>query len=399
MDKGEFMAYNLKMYDRVLNLSRNYSSFLFGARSTGKTTYLQQYFSPDSTYILDLLDVEIEDRLSRKPSLLTAILDQLDSKYTHIIIDEIQKVPALLDIIHQYMQKNENRFFFILTGSSAKKLKSGGADLLAGRAFLYNMFPLTYFELDSSFDITDYLHYGGLPGVYHFTDTADKERYLKSYGLMYLKEEVWNEHLIRKLNPFRSFLELASAANGEIINYKKISSQIKIDAKTVQSYYEILVDTLLGFTLNAYSSSIRKQLILSPKFYFIDPGIKRALDNTLKTTMTPGTFAYGKSFEHFIITQIFFINHYHETDFKLFYLKTKDGAEIDLIVEKPDKSLICIEIKSTDESSHINTTSLGNLAKDLKCTNIYCFSQDLISRKEKGIVFIHWQAGIEQIFK
>ena len=387
------------MFERILILSKNYSSFLFGARSTGKTTYLQKHCSHETTYTIDLLDIEIEDRLSQNPSLLKSILDQLNSNYTHVIIDEIQKIPRLLDVIHQYIQKNESRFFFILTGSSAKKLKAGGADLLAGRAFLYNMFPLTYCELGESFDIPTYLHYGGLPGIYHLQDKVDKERYLKSYGLMYLKEEVWNEHLVRKLNPFRSFLELASMANGEIINYKKIGNQIKIDAKTVQSYYEILVDTLLGFSLNAYNTSIRKQLILSPKFFFIDPGIKRALDNTLKVPLVPKTFAYRKSFEHFIITQIYFLNHYYETDYNLFYLKTKDGAEIDLIVEKPDRSLICIEIKSTDDSSPVNTTNLRKLAEDLQCRDQLCLSQDPVTRKERSVTFLHWQNGIERIFE
>ena len=386
------------MFERILKLSRNYSSFLFGARSTGKTTYLQKHFLPETTYIIDLLDIEVEDRLSQNPSLLKNILDQLNSAYTHIVIDEIQKVPRLLDVIHQYIQKNENRFFFILTGSSAKKLKSGGADLLAGRAFLYNMFPLTFSELGDSFDLSIYLHYGGLPGIYHLQDREDKERYLKSYGLMYLKEEVWNEHLIRKLNPFRSFLELASMANGDIINYTKIGNQIKLDAKTVQSYYEILADTLLGFTLNAYNTSIRKQLILSPKFFFIDPGIKRALDNTLKVSLVPKTYSYGKAFEHFVITQIFFLNHYYETDFKIYYLKTKDGAEIDLIIKKPDSSLICIEIKSTVDSIPVNTENLRNLADDLLCPDQFCFSQDPITRKEGSVTYIHWRDGIERIF-
>ncbi len=399
MDKVLFLSYVCHMFKRILILGRNYSSFLFGARSTGKTTYVHKHFPPETTYILDLLDIEIEDRLSQNPSLLKSILDQLDSSITHVIIDEIQKVPRLLDVIHQYIQENENRFYFILTGSSAKKLKAGGADLLAGRAFLYNMFPLTYSELGESFDISTYLHYGGLPGIYHLQDNADKGRYLKSYGLMYLKEEVWNEHLIRKLNPFRSFLELASMANGEIINYKKISNQIKIDAKTVQSYYEILVDTLLGFTLNAFNTSIRKQLIVSPKFFFIDPGIKRALDNTLKVPLIPKTYAYGRAFEHFVITQIFFLNHYFETDYKLYYLKTKDGAEIDLIVERPDSSLICIEIKSTDDSTLVKTTNLRKLAEDLQSQDQLCLSQDPVTRREGSVVYLHWQDGIERIFK
>ena len=387
------------MFKRILNITKSYNGFLFGARSTGKTTLLQYDFSPETTYWVDLLDLEIEDRLARKPGLLTNILDDLDSKITHVVIDEIQKVPRLLDTIHQYIQKNENRFYFLLTGSSAKKLKAGGADLLAGRAFVYNLFPLTFNELGTTFDLEEYLHYGGLPGIYKFGKANDRNKFLRAYGLMYLKEEIWNEHLVRKLDPFRSFLELAAAANGEIVNFRKIGNQIGVDAKTVGSYYSILIDTLLGFELNAYSTSIRRQIISSPKIFLIDPGIKRALDNTLRVPLLPKTFAYGKAFEHFVVSQIFCLNHYNEMDLRLYYLKTKDGAEIDLIIERPDKSLICVEIKSTNDSTLVKTTNLRHLANDLGCGEQMCFSRDPLSRQEDGIRYVHWRAGIESIFK
>ena len=385
------------MFQRTLQITKNYNAFLFGARSTGKTTLLQQQFSPKTTHIIDLLDLATEDRFARHPEQLLDVLTTLPESVSHVVIDEIQKNPRLLDVIHQYVQKHGNRFHFILTGSSAKKLKSGGADLLAGRAFVHHLFPLTFLELNDQFDLASYLQFGGLPGVFQFDSTRDRNNYLRAYGLMYLKEEIWNEHLVRKLDPFRMFLELAAESNGEIINYRKIANQVRVDSKTVAAYYSILAETLIGFELNAWHTSVRKQLISSPRFYLIDPGIKRALDNTLKVPLLPRTSAFGKAFEHFVISQIFFLNHYLELDFKLFYLKTKDGAEIDLIIEKPDKSLSCIEIKSTEDATLVNTANLRNVSRDLGGKAIYCFSNDPLTRVSEGVTYIHWKEGILQL--
>jgi predicted AAA+ superfamily ATPase len=307
------------MFKRILTISNTFNSFLFGARSTGKTTLLQKLFTKENFYWFDLLDIELEDRLAKKSNLLLDIINSLDKKIKYIIIDEIQKLPKLLDLIHQFLQKHPKRFIFILTGSSARKLKSGGANLLAGRAFVYNLYPLTFIELNEKFDLNEYLKFGGLPQVFTFKTNMDKNRFLKTYTLTYLKEEIWAEHIIKKLEPFRNFLEIAAQLNGDIINYTKIARQINVDTKTVQNYFEILQETLLGITLNAYHTSIRKQIIQAPKFYFIDPGIKRALDNTLQIDLMENTYAFGKAFEHFIIIQLYFLNQYYERDYKFYY--------------------------------------------------------------------------------
>lgn len=242
---------------------------------------MYQHYLKEKCYWLDLLDIELEDRLAKKPRIFTDIINSLDSKIKYIIIDEVQKLPRLLDLVHKYIQENPQRFSFILTGSSARKLKKGGADLLAGRAFVYNLFPLTYKELKLTFKLNDYLKTGRLPGHFIFDKIEEKNYFLKAYALTYLKEEVRSEHLIKKLDPFRNFLELSAQANGEIVNYYKIARQAGVTSKTIEVYYDILQETLLGILLESYHNSIRKRIIKSPKFYLIDPGIKRALDNTL----------------------------------------------------------------------------------------------------------------------
>lgn len=270
--------------------------------------------------------------------------------------------------------------------------------MLAGRAFVSNLFPLTFLELKNDFSLLEYLKYGGLPQVYYFKNCKDKIEYLKAYSLTYLKEEVWAEHLIKNLDPFRNFLEVAAQLNGEIVNFTKIASVIGTTTKTVQVYYDILKETYVGIILDAYHTSIRKRLLQSPKFYFIDTGIKRALDNTLTIDYKEHTYAFGKAFEHFIITQIYAINNYFKKDYKLFYLKTKDGVEVDLIIEKPTKEILLIEIKSTDKSETINTTNLRHFKKDLKAAKAIVLSNDPLKRIFMGINFYKWDEGINKIF-
>ncbi|MFH1380227.1 MAG: AAA family ATPase [bacterium] len=387
------------MYTRLLRISYSYSSFLFGARGTGKTTYLQNTFNASNSYWFDLLDIDLEDRIARNPKLVLDILGTLDKNVKYIIFDEIQKLPKLLDLIHTFVQKTPNRFRFILTGSSARKLRSSSANMLAGRAFVFNLFPLSFIELNNNFKFIEYLKYGGLPQVYKFKNNSDKISFLKAYELTYLKEEVWAEHLIKNLDPFRNFLEVAAQSNGDIINYTKIASLIGVTTKTVQVYYDILKETYIGIILDAYHSSARKRLIQSPKFYFIDIGIKRALDNTLSIEYRERTYAYGKAFEHFVITQIYILNNYYKKDYKMFYLKTKDGVEIDLIIEKPTKEIILVEIKSTNKSDTINTTNLRHLKKDMKAVKAIVMSNDSIKRVAQGVEFVKWDEGIKKIFK
>ncbi len=394
------MSYNYGvMYPRLLKITDSFNCFLFGARGAGKTTYLQNYFNSLNTYWFDLLDIELEDRLTKSPHLFLDILSSLGKDIIYIIIDEIQKIPKLLDLVHQFLQKYPDRFRFILTGSSARKLKRGGADMLAGRAFVYYLFPLCYSELGDDFLLNDYLKYGGLPQVYKFKNSDDKNQFLKAYAFTYLKEEIWTEHLIQRLDPFRNFLEIAAQSNGDIINYSKIARQSGTTVKTIQVYFDILQETHVGIILDAYHTSARKRLLKAPKFYFFDPGIKRALDNTLHIDIQEHTYAYGKAFEHFVITQIFFLSHYLRKDYRLFYLKTKDGVEIDLIIETPDKKNMLIEIKSTDKSEEVNVNNLKGFQKDIPDAKAFCITQDKYRRRKDNIEFLPWYEAFKVLFE
>lgn len=393
------------MYTRLSNPLKTHHFFLFGARGVGKSTYLNSDFSSPSTCLnFDLLDLDLEERYCKNPKLfIEEIASQAKDHIKYIIVDEIQKIPKLLDLIHQYIYKNKNKKIFVLTGSSAKKLKRGGGNLLAGRAFVYYLFPLTFLELEKDFVLDHYLQWGGLPEIYSFHGPADilnklKNNFLKAYAHTYLKEEVWAEHFIKNLDPFRNFLELAALANGEIINYSKMARQIGVDSKTIQSYFQILEETLLAFIIEPFSTSIRKRLVKAPKFYFFDLGVKRALEHTLTVELKEGTYAYGKAFEHFIITQIIYLIHYSENDYRIYYLKTEAGVEIDLILQKPNKEILLVEIKSSTEIGHDDIKHLLEIRKDLKKSKAFLLSKDRISRTIDQVECYHWDEGIKALF-
>ena len=257
---------------RQISLSEKNSFFLFGARGTGKTTLLRELpFLKNALYI-DLLDADQEEQYSLRPGLLTEQAEAMnDGEW--IIIDEIQKAPKLLDHVHIILTKKD--ILFALTGSSGRKLKRGGANLLAGRAFSFSLFPFTAQELSDSFNIEEALKWGTLPKISSYDSDTDKSRFLRTYTQTYLKEEILIEQLIRNLTPFRLFLSIAAQMNTQIINFSNIARDTGVDHKTVQNYYQILVDTNLGFFLEAYNRSVRKVQKQSPKFYLFDMGVKR----------------------------------------------------------------------------------------------------------------------------
>jgi predicted AAA+ superfamily ATPase len=244
------------MYQRSLKPSKTNSFFLFGARATGKTTLLQEQEFLANALQFDLLDPELEARFALNPRLLLEQASKL-SPGSWIVIDEVQKVPKLLSLVHKIIE--EKKVHFALTGSSARKLRRGGADMLAGRAFVFYLFPLTYGEsLQKGFELRHALSWGSLPKVVGYSEDLDRIRYLNAYVHTYIKEEIQVEQLVRNLDPFRLFLKVAAQNNGKIINYSNIAKDTGVDIKSVQNYYEILRDTHLGFLLEPFGKSIRK---------------------------------------------------------------------------------------------------------------------------------------------
>ncbi len=383
------------MIARYLEPSSNRSFFLFGARGTGKSTFLRNHFSGCNTLWIDLLLPEVEDRFALHPQLLAEQIAAREDPTDWVIIDEVQKVPRLLDVVHSQIESTGARF--ALTGSSSRKLKRGSVNLLAGRAFVYHLFPFTSRELGDSFDLRAALAFGTLPGLQVLETDEEKNDFLRAYALTYLKEEVWGEHLIRSLDPFRVFIEIAAQSNGELINYSRIARDVGVDTKTVQSYFQILEDTLVAFMIEPYHRSVRKRQSQAPRFYLFDTGVSRALSRTLNVPLNPGTYAFGRAFEHFVVTEILRRNDYLKTDFRLSYLRTKDGAEVDLVIERPGQPLVLVEIKSSTQVDAADLRHLAAFRADIRDAEAVCLCRESEPRLVNKIRILPWAQGINEI--
>ncbi|MHB1949648.1 MAG: ATP-binding protein [Gammaproteobacteria bacterium] len=384
------------MIPRLLQLPEDESFFLFGPRGVGKTTLLKSLpWFPNALYI-NLLKASDEQRFSRNPDELELIAEALPSETKHIIIDEVQKIPKLLDVVHNLIETTSKKF--ILTGSSARKLKQGAANLLAGRAFVYHLDPFTYLEAPENFNLIDALRWGMLPKIFEYTTSEKKQLYLESYTNTYLKEEIWAEHFIRELDPFRRFLEVAAQSNGTLINFSNIARDVGTHDNNIQKYFSILEDTLIGFFLEPFQHSFRKRLSKTPKFYFFDTGVVRALSAQLTLPLLPRTSQYGDAFEHFIILQCKQLANYYHREYRFSYLKTKDDAEIDLIIERPGLPLLLIEIKSSDNVQSAHVATLKKLAHDIGNCEAVCFSCDPYPKQLDGIKIFPWAQGVKNYF-
>lgn len=384
------------MFARLQKLTTTRSFFLFGARSTGKSTLLEELFPKETTLWIDLLESEEVNRFSARPSELEKIVTALPDSYSHVLIDEIQKVPELLNEVQRLMRKTNKRF--IMSGSSARKLKKGGANLLAGRAFVFELFPLTHVELGNVFSLQEVLQWGSLPEALLLSTDFEKQKFLEAYVHTYLKEEIWDEHFVRDLPPFRRFLEVAAQSNGKIVNFTKIGNDVGVDDKTVQRYFSILEDTLIGFFLDAYQGSFRKRLSEKPKFYFFDTGVQRALCKNLTVPLREKTTAYGDAFEHLVVLEIQRLANYYSKEFKFSYLRTPSDVEIDLIIERPQKPLLAIEIKSTEHLLESDISKFIRLTKDMGDCEAICLSRDRYVKKYEHVICYPYLEGIKEIF-
>lgn len=386
------------MVSRSVKPSKNNSFFLFGARGTGKSTFIEhQFLTGGEVLKLDLLNPDLEEELARSPMALYEKIKAQQKKYEWIFIDEVQKNPRLLDVVHMSIENLKAKF--ILTGSSARKLRRGGANLLAGRAFLYSMFPLTTQELGEHFHLETVLRWGSLPKLLALTNDDDKRNYLKGYTQIYLKEEIRAEQLVRKVEPFRAFLDVAAQMSGKIINYSSLGHDVGVDHKTVQTYFDILSDTWLGFYLPSFHHSVRKGQRVSPKFYFFDVGIKNYLSGLIESKPKIGNSLFGELFEHFIVNEIFRLNDYHSKDFRLSYLTTKSNAEVDLILSR-GRNHFAIEIKSSDQIDPIEVRKLKSLAGDIpNIQKMFLISNHPHRRLIDDVLCLHWTEFLDLFCK
>jgi predicted AAA+ superfamily ATPase len=367
---------------------------LFGARGTGKSTFLRQQFINQQVLWLDLLNPEEEDRYARRPVELAEQLRALASPQW-VVIDEVQKVPRLLDIVHAEIERGTTKF--ALTGSSARKLKRHNTNLLAGRASVYHLFPFTAMELGEAFDLDSALRFGTLPGLQTCSTDEERHAFLRAYALTYLKEEIWAEHLVRVLDPFRRFLEISAQANGEVVNYTNIARDVGADVKTVQSYFQIMEESLVGFLLEPFHRSVRKRQTHAPKFYLFDPGVRRALTRTLTVDLRPGTYDYGRAFEHFVVVEALRRSAYRLNDYAFSYLRTKDGAEVDLVIERPGKAPALLEIKSADHVDERDTRGLEPFLRDMPGAEGFCLSRDPVPKMIGSVRALPWNEGLREL--
>lgn len=382
------------MLKRQIDILKSHSFFLFGARGTGKSTLLETIIPKKNSLWIDLLLPEEEAFYADAPNGLSQRISELKTKPDWIVIDEIQKVPKLLDVVHHEIEKRKIKF--ALTGSSARKLKKKGTNLLAGRAFVNYLYPLTYVEIGNDFNLIEALSWGTLPFVVNTDESEVKKAFLQSYVETYLKEEILQEQIIRNIVPFRKFLSIASQLSGTMLNYNSIANDLKVDWATVRSYFEILEDTLLGFMLPPYSRSLRKQQLQSSKFYIFDLGIKRALDRTLGLKPSTGQMI-GPLFEHLVISEIYRLNHYYRKDFQLSYLATQGGLEIDLIIERPGEKTALIEIKSSENVTDKHLRHIEKLAREFKDFETFCLCREKQARRVGKVRVLPWKNGIKEL--
>ncbi len=385
------------MIGRICRLPKTHSFFLFGPRGVGKTTMLEAAFKPKDSVFVDLLDINLFDQLMLDPSRFEALIDSPENRRKRVVIDEIQKFPRLLDVAHRQIQKRKRQFVF--TGSSSRRLKQQGVNLLAGRAYVFNLYPFTTAELGKAFDLKKALQWGTFPDAFLAPSPEDAREFLGAYVATYLQKEILQEQWVRNLLPFRRFLAVAAQMNGQIVNKSSLASEAGVDDVTVAHYFEILEDTLLGFMLPAYHVSVRKAQRQAPKFYFIDPGLKRALDKTLGMELLPRTFAWGEAFEHWVILEIFKNASYKRLDWSFSYVRTKEDVEIDLVVVRPGERLLLIEIKSKDLASAKDAKALETLGGDLDPkAEKWLISNDPLERKFGYTLALHWREAMRRLF-
>jgi predicted AAA+ superfamily ATPase len=361
------------MYLRRLSLEdeNNDSVFLWGARQVGKTTLLEQLF-PQARYY-DLLQANEFERFLRRPSILAEELESMKEGEL-VIIDEIQKVPHLLDEVHSLIHRKKIRF--ILSGSSPRKLIRSGANLLGGRALKKTLFPLVSSEIPD-FDLIKAVNNGMIPRHYMVNNPWERFR---AYIGVYLNEEIREEALSRKLKSFSRFLEIAAISNGEMIVYKNIAQDCGIDYRTVKEYFEILNDTLIGYLIPGFTSTQKRRAIQTPKFYFFDVGIANYLLN--RKNLQPGTEIFGHSFEHLILQEIIAFLGYSQSTENLTYWRTSSGYEVDAII---GNGRIAIEIKSTDEVKSRHLKGLQAFKEDFSQARTIIVSLDKYSRIMNGV--------------
>lgn len=374
-------------YKRVLDLNSllsKKSHFLFGPRGTGKSFLIRQSFK-DNVLIINLLRSEDYLDLSLNPEKLRQRINPKKDKL--VIIDEVQKIPQLLNEVHDLIETY--KIHFLLTGSSTRKLKSKDANLLGGRARRAELFPLCFSEIPD-FNLETYLRFGGLPIV---IDSQEPKEDLSSYLMNYLNEEIKLEGTVRKIDFFHRFLETAALSSSETIRFSNIASDIGVSEPTVKSYYQILEDTLLGFTLSPWRKGQSRKSVSAQKFYFFDTGVLHTILRS-PDVLDRNSHFYGKTFEQFIAQELRAYLSYRRKDDPFQYWRSSDKYEVDFVIG--DK--IAIEVKSAKKVKSEFLTGLTQVKNEGKFEKRILVTQDPIEGTVDGIHYYHWKSFLIKLW-
>jgi predicted AAA+ superfamily ATPase len=380
------------MYTRALNidLPEGASCFLWGPRQTGKSTLLRERFPRSHRY--DLLLSDEYRRLLHQPALLREECQALESKGTvpgvPVILDEVQKVPDLLDEVHWLIENTQLQF--ILCASSARKLRRGHGNLLGGRALRYELFPLSFAEIPD-FSLDRALNDGLMPP--HYGSRLARQR-LESYVGDYLKEEIAAEALTRNVPSFSRFLEMAALSNGEMLQFSNIARECAVSVPTVKSYYQILEDTLIGRFLPSYRKRPKRRVIAAPRFYFFDVGVVSFLAK--RGRVAQGSELFGRAFEHFIFMELCAYSRYSGLGYPLFYWRTASQAEVDFVLGDHE---IAVEVKGTDNAQSHHCKGLVAFADEYKTRRRILVSCDPRPRlTDQGIEIMPWKVFLSELW-
>jgi predicted AAA+ superfamily ATPase len=362
-----------------INLPANRSAFLWGPRKTGKTYWISEHYK--DSVIIDLLKTDVFADYATRPSLLR---EQYRAYQGLVIIDEIQMVPDLLNEIHWLIENSGTSF--LMTGSSARKIRRGHANLLGGRAWRYRMNPLSYMETEG-FDLESVMISGLLPP--HFI-SPDPVQDLRAYIADYLKEEIASEAVTQNIPTFSEFLRIASLTSGELLNYTNVGRETGVSAKVVRSYFQILEDTLLGFRIPPWRKTRNRRLIETEKFYLFDIGVANYL---ARRTPRMGTPEFGKSFEHFILMELKAYQAYRNPELDIRFWRTSTGFEVDFILGDMD---VAVEVKGTQKVHSGHTKSLKALMEEHPIKKAIVVSMEKQIRKlDNSIEILPWEGFLE----
>ena len=357
------------------------SCFLFGPRQCGKSSLVRKTL-PDA-HILDLLSGDTYTRLSRNPGYIEEICR--DSR--PIVIDEIQKLPILLDEVHRLIETKGMKF--LLTGSSARKLRKSGVNLLGGRARVRHLHPFSAAELGDKFNLDYALNNGLIPGIW---DSDDPEEDLAGYVSLYLEQEIMAEGATRNLPAFSRFLEVAALSNGEQINYQSISSDAQVPRSTIQEYFKILKDTLIATEVPVWKKGRSRKTVETSKFYLFDTGVTRRLQG--RKSIVRGTPEYGYAFESWIMHELSAYISACRRDSEISYWRTRTNLEVDFIVNGE----IAIETKTTRNVVRDDLKGLRAIAEEGNFRQRIVVSDEPLEREVEGVLILPWRVFIDRLW-